>query len=301
MQRVLLIANYHAGAMSEGAREAIGRELSAEFELEIAETEQPRHATELARAAAEQGQAVLALGGDGTVNEVAQELIGGDVPLGILPAGTTNVIARGLGIPNDPVEATAFVVERLKSRKTRRIGVGQIDGHYFVANAGMGLDGEVVKRTEGNPRARGRLKDWVFLQNVMLTALTRYARAEPAITMEVEGANAVRTLLVICCNLHPYTYFKRWAVDVCPFTRPSGGLDFLGVTALPFSAIPRITYSVLRSRSHIRWPLASYHVDAAHATLTADRPMPVQIDGEFVGDLDEAIIRRVPDALEVFV
>ncbi len=244
---------------------------------------------------------MLALGGDGTVNEVAQEVVGSDLPLGILPGGTTNVIARGLGIPNDAVEATAFTIERLKSRKTRRIGVGQIDGRYFIANAGMGLDGEVVKRTETDPRAKGRLKDWIFLQNVVLAAYTQYGRAEPAITMEVDGADAVRALLVICCNLHPYTYFKRWAVDVCPLTKPSGGLDLLGLKALPFSSIPRITYSLFRSRSHIGWPQTSYYSDVDRAVLTADRPMPVQADGEFVGDFAEAGIRRVPEALEVLV
>ena len=121
MQRVLLIANARAGSVSDRTKEVIVKALSADFKLDVADTESRGHAIELARDAAHQGfDAVLAFGGDGTINEVAQDLVETDVAMGIIPGGSTNVMARSLGIPSDPVEATAFAASHLRSGTKRR-------------------------------------------------------------------------------------------------------------------------------------------------------------------------------------
>src|SRR5687768_17831665 len=120
MQRVLLVTNSFAGSVSARAHEVITKALSADFKLEAEETKSRDHATELARDAVERGfDAVVAFGGDGTINEIAQALVGTDVALGVLPGGSTNVLVRSLGVPNDPIEATAFLSSRLRSGTKR--------------------------------------------------------------------------------------------------------------------------------------------------------------------------------------
>ncbi len=302
MKQVLLVANPKAGSISTPRRRAIERRLVREVDLAVAQTERPDHATELAREAVSSGcDAVLAFGGDGTVNEVAQGLVGSDVAMGILPAGTANVIARGLGVPTDPVRASEFAAERLKAGKRRRINVGQVDDRYFIGSAGMGLDAEVVKRTEADPDAKQRWGEWLFVVHVLRVALVDYRGADPALMLEVEDEEPVRVVLAICCNLYPYTFLKRWVVDACPLTRLDADLDFCGLTELPLRRIGPVFYSLFRSRSHVDWATTVYKHDVAAAKITADRPMPLQIDGDFVGDVESADFRSVPDALPVLV
>jgi diacylglycerol kinase family enzyme len=119
VQTVLLIANAQAGSVSARTKEVIIKALSADFKLEVVDTEARDHATELARDAVGRGfDAVLVFGGDGTMNEAAQAVVGSEVALGILPGGSTNVMARSLGVPRDPVEATALDASRIRSRST---------------------------------------------------------------------------------------------------------------------------------------------------------------------------------------
>src|SRR5687768_16640898 len=109
MSRLLLISNANARAVTPYKREVIARALSAEFDVQVVDTKAPSHATELARGAALDGlDLVVAMGGDGTVNEVANGLAGSRTPMAVLPAGGVNVFARSLGLPEDTVEATGL-------------------------------------------------------------------------------------------------------------------------------------------------------------------------------------------------
>ena len=127
MKKVLLVSNAHAGSVSARAKEVISKALSADFKLEVTDTARRSHASELARDAVDRDfDAVVAFGGDGTINEVAQGLVGTDVALGILPGGSTNVMARSLGVPSHPIDATAFVAAHLRAdhetSRSRRSG-----------------------------------------------------------------------------------------------------------------------------------------------------------------------------------
>ncbi len=147
----MLVSNLHAGSVSPRTKEVIVKALQADFKVEAVDTARRDHAADLARDAVQRGfDAVLAFGGDGTINETAQGLAETDVALGILPGGSTNVIARALGIPPNPVDATAFVASRLRTGQRRQINIGRIDSRYFLFSAGMGLDAEVVRRVEAD-------------------------------------------------------------------------------------------------------------------------------------------------------
>lgn len=302
MPKVLLISNSFAGSVSPRTREVIVKALAADFDLDVTETTSRDHASGLAHEAVARGfDAVLAFGGDGTINEVAQGLVNSDAALGILPGGTTNVMARALGVPRDPVEATAFVADHLRSGTQRRINVGRIDDRYFLFSAGMGLDAEVVKRVEADPKGKRTKGEWLFAVNALKAGLTQYRVADPEITLEVEGAEPAKVVLAICCNGRPFTYFGRFPVDAVPHARLDAALDFLAFKRLRGVGVPRIVWSLFVSRSHPRWRNVVYHHDVTKGRLSADRPLPVQVDGDYIGEWDAAEIHLVPQALTLLV
>lgn len=295
-----MISNERAGSVSDRAREVIVKALQADFKIDVAHTNHRDHATELGQDAVDRGfDAVVTFGGDGTVNETAQGLVATDVALGIIPGGTTNVMARTLGIPRDPVEATAFVSERLRSQSTRRIGVGRVNARYFLFCSGIGLDAEVVKRAEEDPDRRREGAEWRYLRHALSAAFTQYRGARPEIDVEVEGAEPHRALLCVCCNARPFTYFKSFPVDACPQASLDERLDLFSLDHVSTLTIPRIAWGVLVSRGHVKWKHGRYHHDVAAASWRAARPMPVQVDGDYIGEWDRAVVRSVPDALSL--
>lgn len=297
---MLLVSNAYAGSVSARTKEVIIKALSADCKLEAVDTAHRAHATELAADAVDRGfAAVLAFGGDGTINEVAQPLVGTDVAMGVLPGGSTNVMARSLGIPLNPVDATAFVAARLRGNVRRRINVGRVGTRSFMFSAGMGLDAEVVRRFEAHPEWKGEHYDRYFIKAALKAGSTEYRTAPPAITLEVPGAEPVKVLLAITCNGRPFTYYKRWPVDVCPGATLDGGLDVFALEKISLPTIPRIIWSIFVSRSHVSWRRSHYHHDIDRVQLTADRPMPVQVDGDYIGEHQNARIELQRDALDL--
>ena len=298
----MLIVNARAGSVSARTREVIAKALLADFKLELADTMSRDHASELAADAVDRGfDAVVAFGGDGTINETIQSLVGTGVALGVLPGGSTNVMARSLGIPRDPVDATAFVAERLRSGARRTINVGRNDDRYFVFSTGMGLDAEVVRRVEADPEAKARSAEWTFLRKALGAGITKYRGADPAIAISVDGGESERYVLAICCNSRPFTYFKRAPVDVCPRASLDAGLDLYALKRIRLGTVPRIAWSVFVSRSHVRWRSARYEHDVSEIRLEADHALPVQVDGDYIGEQETATIRLIPRGLDVLV
>ena len=302
MKSVCLISNAYAGSVSNRTKEVIVKALQADFKLEVADTQGREHATELARDAADRGfDAVVAFGGDGTINEAAQGLVATDVALGFIPGGSTNVVARSLGVPRDPVEATAFVASHLRSGTIRTITLGRMNERYFLFCAGVGLDAEVVKRVEADPEAKRRRGEWFFLSNALKAGFTQYRNADPSITAEIDGEVQPKAVLLVCCNGRPFTYFKRMPVDVCPEARLDAGLDLFGLERIRTGTIPRIAWALLVSRSHTRWRNAFYAHDRKEAVVACDRPLPVQVDGDYLGEMDRLTFAVAPNALRLLV
>jgi diacylglycerol kinase family enzyme len=302
VEQVLLIVNARAGSVSPRTKEVIVKALSADFKLEVADTAARDHATELGRDAVDRGfDAVLAFGGDGTINEAAQGLVGTDVALGVLPGGSTNVLARSLGVPMDPVEATAYVASRIRSGSVRRINVGRTNSRYFLFSTGMGLDAEVVRRVEADPEGKRKDHDWFFLRHAVTAAFTRYRGIDPMITISVDGRDPIKGVLAVCCNGRPFTYFKKWPVDVCPEANLDEGLDVLSLSHVRAGTIPRIAWGLLVSRGHVNWRISSYSHDISLVTLSADEPLPVQVDGDYIGEMADAQIELVRNGLGLLV
>lgn len=302
MEKVLLVSNARAGSVSARTKEVIVKALAADFKLEVADTQARNHASELARDAVDRDfDAVVVFGGDGTLNEAAQPLVGTDVALGVIPGGSTNVMARSLGVPRDPVEATAFVASHLRSDTKRRVNVGRANDRYFIFSAGMGLDAEVVKRVEADPEGKRRRGEMLFVSNALKLGVGRYRRADPMITLEVPGFAPVRVLLTVCCNARPFTYFKRFPVDVCPTASLDGGLSLFALSKLRTGTIPRIVWAIFVSRSHTHWRNTRFHSDLRSFKLTADDPLPMQVDGDYIGERRSAEMRLVERSLDLLV
>lgn len=302
VRRALLISNAAAGSVSARTKEVIVKSLHADFNLEVAETQRRGHASELAHDAVGRNlDAILVFGGDGTINESSQALVGSDVALGLLPGGTTNVMARSLGVPRNPVDATAYAAANLRSGTRRRINVGRLNERYFLFSAGIGFDAEVVRRVESDSEKKRRRGEWWWLSNALRVAVTQYMGATPAITVCAHEAKPGRVVLMICANGRPFTYFKRWPVDALPEARLDGGLDFFGLSRVSPPTIPRIIYSLFVSRSHIRWKTGFYRHDTDGCLLEADHPMPLQVDGDYIGRSDRAEFALVRDALTLLV
>lgn len=296
----MLITNLVARTVSVRLKQVIVKALSADLKLEVADTEARQHATELAKDAADRGfDLVIAFGGDGTMNEVANALVGTDTALALLPGGMANVLCRTLGIPIDIVEATGYLLNRIQSGTTRRINVGRMDGRYFVMSCGIGLDAATIRRVEANPAAKRRYRDWYFLYSAIRAAVGEYRGKKPYIRLEAEGLSETVVLAVVS-NIPPLTYFKRWPVTITPQANLEAGLDVLGVKRFPMRYIPPLFWSAFRSQSHIGWKQMVYGHDLSSMKLVSTNgTFPTQVDGEFVGDRTSLEIELIPQGLAI--
>jgi diacylglycerol kinase family enzyme len=300
MRRLMLISNAKAGSVTAATREVILKALQADFKVEAVDTARRDHASALAADAVDRDfEAVIAFGGDGTINEAMQPLVGTDLAFGFIPGGSTNVAARSLGLPRDPVDATAYVAAKLRDDDRRRVPTGRIDRRYFLFSAGMGLDAEVVKRVEANPEAKRKRGEWFFVSNAFRAGLTEYRTKKPRLSLTVDGFDPVDLVLAICCNARPFTYFKRYAVNVCPEAELEGALDVFGVTRFRATMVPRLLSGLFVTGAHTRWRSALYHRGIRGATFKAQEPTPVQVDGDYIGEWTDARIDLLPESLDL--
>lgn len=159
--------------MTGRRRVLIHKALSADHEVRLIATQRRDHASKLARSAAGDGaDAVVVLGGDGTLNEAANGLAGSDTALAVLPGGSTNVFARILGLPDDPIDAVAELLDALDRSSIEPIGLGSVNGRYFLFHCGIGFDAAVVAEVE----RRGPWKRWAGHPLFIYAAATTWLR-----------------------------------------------------------------------------------------------------------------------------
>jgi diacylglycerol kinase family enzyme len=298
--RALLVYNPNATTTRPGTIDAIATALAKDLKLDVEATKRRDHASFLAAGAVHDGyEVVLALGGDGTANEVLQGLALTDVRFGLLPGGSTNVWARNLGLPNDAREAAAWLLEALRARRERQLPLGRANGRWFGVNAGFGYDAEVVRFVERRHRLKRTVRQATFLYCGALAYLTGYDRRS-VIRVVADGeraADALRSAVV--CNANPYTYLGRLPVQLCPDASYATGLDLLGLTELSLPRVARLARAALATGDLAPLPFARSWHDRRELTLTSDRPLPLQLDGDFVGEATRVLIEHVDRAVTV--
>jgi diacylglycerol kinase family enzyme len=282
----VLIVNRFASGVTDEALAAVTSALPRS--VEVVDTQGPGDATRLAeqhRAA----DAIFVFSGDGTYNEVLNGIAPG-VPLGLIPGGGTSVLPRALGIPRDPVRAAAVVARG----RPRVIGLGRANGRRFGFAGGIGLDAELVRRVDAlGRRPDGRRPgDRAFVvEGLRLLASHRF-RFEPV--LELVGIGRAAFALVANCT--PYTYANRVGLHLTPDATFEGGLDVFAPRRLgPLGVATAPAWAAGRGRKHVR-----AH-DADRIEIRCDVPLPLELDGEDVGDVTEVVFEAERAAVTVLV
>lgn len=313
--RALLVVNPKATTFSSRVRDVLAHALASETRLELVETKARGHAVELATAAcADDVDLVVALGGDGTVNEVANGLMTCEADrrpaLAVVPGGSANVFARALGFADDPVEATGHLLDALQEGRRRQItlgaaeyGIGQGERvkRWFTFCAGLGLDAEVVRAVERKRTHGRRATSGLYARTGITHFFTSRDRHDAPMLLHAAGQDPVRLGLALVCNSTPWTYLGNRPVQPCPDASFDTGLDLFGMTELPTLATLRHLRQILSPRPRPRGRRVVRVHDAASFSLSADRPLPLQVDGDDLGDADVVSFTAAPQALSVVV
>jgi diacylglycerol kinase family enzyme len=311
--RGLLVVNPAATTTTERTRDVLTSALAADIALEVAVTKSRGHAIELGQRATETGlDLVIALGGDGTVNEVTNGMLGDgpspSVPaLAVVPGGSTNVFARALGFSRAPVEATGELLGALRDGRSRRIALGRAtfggQSRWFTFCAGIGIDAAVVaaverKRHKGRRNTAGlylRAAFGLLVRNSARPGIPITVRAEVA--AETDADTAVEAAVV--CNTCPWTYFDARPVRACPQASFEGGLDLLGLHRVGFASVARVGRQMLYRPAGPRGRNVALLHDRSRFVLAAPHPVSFQLDGEYLGEHDHVQLRAEPAALRV--
>jgi diacylglycerol kinase family enzyme len=300
--QIVLIVNPSASSVTPRTRVVIAKALAADHEVTVAETVRRGHAARLAQDAANKGvDLVVALGGDGTLNEAANGLIGSATALAPLPGGSTNVFARTIGLPDDPVEATGVLLDAIDRRAIHSVGLGSVNGRYFLFHAGLGFDAAVVAEVE----KRGQLKRYashpLFVYAAIDTWMRRYDRKRPAFRVRYPDGHVVPDgRFAICCNTNPYTYLGSRPLDIAPEATLDRGLVIITLRSLNLGRITRLAAGALRSSDAIRKNKSvDYRTDVAEVFVEGHRPFPYQVDGDYLGNVTSLHLRHEPDVLRL--
>jgi diacylglycerol kinase family enzyme len=294
--------------MSPRTRDVILRALGSELKIDVAETSGRGHASDLAAQARADGfDLVVAIGGDGTVNEVVDGLLregaDHDVPrLAVVPGGSANVFARALGLPSEPIEATGAVIERLRAARERKIGLGRLEtaqfSRCFTFCAGFGLDAEIVAAVEHRRQAGARSTPALYLRTGIRQFL-RTDRRHPALTIAAPGLEPVEKIfMAIVTNTTPWTYFGARPLEPTPEASFDTGLDTFALRRLGAIATAIQLRRLLAGSTPTGRQTFSLH-DQPSLEISGRRPFAVEVDGDYLGTFTNARLSSVPEALAV--
>jgi diacylglycerol kinase family enzyme len=283
----VLIVNPQASKVTEPLVEQLARTLDV---AEVLRTERAGHATELVTGLAD-AERIYVFSGDGGFNE-ALNGSDGRIPLGFVPGGGTSVLPRALGLPRDPVEAA----RRLAAGNVRRISLGRANGRRFGFAAGIGLDAELIRKMDarGRDETGRRPGDLVFAWTAVKTLAESRLRFEPVLEIEGHG----RAAFALVANSDPYSYVGRFPLRLPRGADIDGGLDLLAPRSFRARSLPGAISYIVTGRT--RLPLVHLH-DADRIEIRCDEPMPLQLDGEDLGDVTEVVLEAERDAVSVLV
>jgi diacylglycerol kinase family enzyme len=302
--RMLLIVNPFATTVSGRLKNLVVYALRGRYDIEAVETQRPNHATELTRQAVGEGfDVVVSFGGDGTLNEAANGLAGTSLPLSVLPGGSTNVVCRMLGIPTDVVDATEHLLQLADDLEPRRVDMGRVNGRYFIFSSGAGIDADVTRWVDDHPWLKARGGDATFTYAVLRSYFRDYRGRPPLLEVQV-GDQRVAGLSAIVQNSDPYTYFRKTPLRVCEDIAMDDGTIALTVMRRASFMLdaPGILYRLFSREGRLaRHRQASSFARIQHATVRAldGGALPLEVDGDYIGDSPEAVYESAPGSLLV--
>ena len=297
--KAVVIVNPNAGRLSERTRrEGVGA-LRARLDADILWSTRATGIS-LAREAADAGvELVIAFGGDGHVNELANGIAGTDAILGIIPGGTMNVFSRTMGVPQDPFSAVDHLLDRLHARP-RAVPLGSTDGRYFTFSAGCGFDARAAEHVESFLTSKRRFGELFFYWSAFRVLASSLGRRGP--TMRVKGEfGEVPVAMAIACNAGPYAYFAGRPVHLAPDVRLEGGVDVFAMQTMRIEALPLYVWRVAVSGDLVHHNDAFYASDLRSFEVTSDEPFSRHVDGEPLPPARHATFSVATEALQVIV
>lgn len=302
-KRMLIIVNPYATTVSDRLRHLVVYALQGRYEVDAVDTEARGHAIELCREAAHEGyDVVVAFGGDGTVNEAANGLRGSPTPLTCLPGGSANVYGKILGIPGELVDATEHLLGMADDWRPRKVDLGVVNDRCFTFASGLGLDASVVKRVDSNPHLKARFGAYYFTWAAVSTFTRRYILKAPRLTVELDGEQH-KGVTAIIQNGSPFTYFKDRPIEVAEASELDSGTLQTSVLrrARPFD-MPSIAFRAFSKRARVtrhRQVLSLAQASELTVSSSDGEPLPLQVDGDYLGDVTQATYSVLPRALSV--
>ena len=299
--RILLVVNAFASSVTARNTVVVHQILSRGNEVEVVETNRRGHATRFSQDAARRGvDVVIGFGGDGTLNEVATGVAGTETALGTLPGGSTNVFARTLGMPNDPVLAVQQLADGINNRHIEPIGLGRVNGRYFCFHAGIGYDAAVVREVEKH----GSLKRWaghpLFIYAAVRTWASGYDRSSPHFELTFDNGDRVADgYFTIVLNTNPYTYLGNRPLDLSPAATLDRGLVAITFKTMAVSTILKSLGGALRGGGVKPNALLDVHADLTQLTVSHHQPFPYQLDGDYLGETNELHVEHMPNAIRL--
>jgi diacylglycerol kinase family enzyme len=309
--RVLLVVNPRATRVTPARQALVERVLGAEHELTVCETEARDHATELARGAlAQRCSHVVVLAGDGTLNEVVAALADTEVAVATLPGGSTNVFSRSLGQPDDLEAATALVSAAIRDGRTRRVGLGSVNGRHFLIHTGVGWDAEVVSIVERHAELKPRLGHGLFVYAGLRAFFRTYDRRRPHFSVHLsrdgrrDAVVMPEAYFALVLNSDPYTYVHTRPFTVDPAKTLDVPLTMVVLRSMRVARFLPVMARALRGNGLRSTRCVTVVRDVEEVTLRrlhgTPRPsMPHQVDGDHLGQADELLIRHHRDALAI--
>ena len=313
MQAVLIV-NPNATSTTAAGRDLLAHALESRVTLTVAHTDRRGHAIEIAENAKRDGiDVIIVHGGDGTVNEVVNGLLGTPGPqrpdaatlpaVAVVPGGSANVFARALGISADPIEATNQLIDLIGAHRDgqpwRRIGLMDCGERWAVFTAGMGVDGDVVAAVEAQ-RAKGRKVTAARYIRIAVREMLGSVREEPLITVHLPDREPLGGVhFAFVSNASPWTYANARPVWTNPGTTFEGGLGVFAVTTTNVIANLLVVRRMLSKKAQVKGPHLLREDDVAWVRLTAAQPVSCQVDGDFLGMRDDMTFTSVPGALAV--
>lgn len=289
--KLMLIINPSASSVDWKSRMAANSALVGDHDLTTVETTKRDDATGLAREAADDGfDAVVVLGGDGTLNEAANGLAGTDTALAALPGGSTNVFARTIGMAPKVTRAAPQLQAALGRTDTMRtFGLGTVNGRHFLFHLGVGYDAEVVAQVERRAALKRKIGQAIFVYSSFSTYFKHYDHRRPSFALDFpDGTSVEDGFFTICLNTNPYTYLGRRPLSVTPDTGPERGLVTVTTRKLKVRTLLTLFGSALgRGEILRRSKDVDYHTDLASLTVRGHKPFPHQVDGDYLGRATE--------------
>ena len=268
--------------------------------MQVVETNERGHATRFAKDAADRGvDAVVAFGGDGTLNEVATGLAGSRTALMMLPGGSTNVFVRSLGASNDPVTALQQFSAGLDHDNIHPISLGRANGRYFCFHAGIGFDAAVVELVERRASLKRIIGQPLFALSALQAWFRSYDRKYPHFSVEIDGKKIPNGYFTVVLNSNPYTYVGKMAVNLSTAASLDKKLVAVTFRKLTTPLMVRTIIQSVRQDQINASPGIDVRTDVEDVKINFSAPFPYQLDGDYLGEQTSLHIEHCPDALRL--